>query len=209
MFRNTPVVAVSVLACLALTSCSDKKEGAPSNARFAAVAKPADNAAVGKFCDQGEAINAEATPYQPPPTRPIGGVDNKASSGEGKWLWVNVWATWCTPCIQEMGLLGRWKDALEKDGTPVAFELLSIDAKEDEDKLKAWTAKKTLAGPVQWIRNEDDFGPWLSSMGVQGASAIPIHVLVDPKGSVQCVRLGAVHEQDYGTVRSILNRVKT
>src|SRR5258706_9053160 len=28
------------------------------------------------------------------------------------WRWVNVWATWCKPCVEELPLLGRWHDQL-------------------------------------------------------------------------------------------------
>jgi hypothetical protein len=30
-------------------------------------------------------------------------------------------------------------------------------------------------------------------------------VLVDPKGLVRCVRVGAIHEQNYGAVRDLID----
>ena len=44
------------------------------------------------------------------------------------WTWVNLWATWCAPCVEEMELLGRWRDGFSRDGMQVGFELISIDA---------------------------------------------------------------------------------
>ena len=39
------------------------------------------------------------------------------------WRWVNLWATWCTPCVEEMALLRQWRDGFARDGAPVAFDV--------------------------------------------------------------------------------------
>ena len=44
--------------------------------------------------------------------RGLNGPDQKLSAFRGKPLIINVWASWCPPCIQEMGSLERlaWSD---------------------------------------------------------------------------------------------------
>ena len=34
--------------------------------------------------------------------RDLDGVEYRASDSKGKWLIINFWATWCTPCLVEM-----------------------------------------------------------------------------------------------------------
>jgi hypothetical protein len=105
-----------------------------------------------------------------------------------------------------MGLLARWRDGFARDGLGVGFELVSID--EDpaaERELVAWGARG-LPGPIRWLRSEDDLAPLLDSLGVARDAMIPVHALVDASGWVRCVRVGAIHEQDYAAVRSVLGR---
>jgi hypothetical protein len=102
-----------------------------------------------------------------------------------------------------MALLLRWRDGFSREGLPVTFELLSIDDSSQGKALEAWRSRK-LPGPIRWLRSDEDLGPLLASLGVGADASIPIHALVDPSGRLRCVRVGAVHEQDYGAAREIL-----
>lgn len=188
------------LALLALAGCDEKTPGeAPS--RFAGVAKPAAGPSASAVCDKTWE-SGKGPQVSLPPLRPLPG-EAAAAAPAGGWRWVNLWATWCVPCIEEMGLLGDWRDALARDGTPVAFELLSIDEPDAEAALKGWLKKK-LPGTVRWIRSSEDVGPWLESIGVAKDAAIPIHALFGPDGRLRCVRVGAMHAQDWGAVRATI-----
>ena len=122
------VVLIAVLALLAAPGCgkdADKSSGTggtPGAAagRTAGVA-PAGRAAgvagtaavaldpklVAGFCDKH-------WPGSGPDVKPFGAgpaaraLDSKANHA-GKWRWINFWATWCKPCLEEMPMLGRWR----------------------------------------------------------------------------------------------------
>ena len=100
-----------------------------------------------------------------------------------------------------MGLLSRWNEAFEREQLPVAFELLSVD--EGDADLDAWQ-KKNLAGHLSWIKSQEDFAVFLEGLGVDKNAAIPIHVLVDPAGWLRCVRVGSIHQENYGAVRALI-----
>lgn len=195
---------IFLIAALLGAACEEKAGGGASPERFAGVRKAAIKPATPTtFCDRSFPASGEGSRrYVAPPLRPLGegGEENEPAVG---WTWVNLWATWCTPCVEEMGLLSRWRDALDREGTPVNFRLLSIDGSEKAKELEAWR-RRTLPGSIQWLRSEEDFGPFLDGLGVERNAAIPIHVLVDAAKNVRCVRVGAVHEQDYGAIRALL-----
>ncbi len=179
--------------------------------RFAGVRKQAASSvnAQSTFCEKSYPAGGEgARRYAAPPQRPLPGSEDGASSAGARgtgWTWVNLWATWCTPCVDEMELLRRWRDGFSRDGMQVSFEFVSIDDPDREKDLAAWRSKG-LPGPIRWLRAERDLEPLLDSFGVDRDAMIPIHALVDASGWLRCVRVGAIHEQDYAAVKGFLAR---
>jgi thiol-disulfide isomerase/thioredoxin len=204
--------ALAAAAFLVLASASACREPPPAAdplpERFAGVRKQdaSGAAAASAFCERSYPPGGEgARRWTAPPLRPLPGAASGAAAASGSWTWVNLWATWCEPCVEEMGLLGRWRDGFSRDGVPVGFELLSIDEAEQQAALAAWQSKG-LPGPIRWLRSEQDLGPLLDALGVERDAMIPIHALVDGAGWLRCVRVGAIHEQDYAAVKGLLSR---
>lgn len=64
---------------------------------------------------------------------------------KGKTVFLNLWATWCPPCVQEMPSIERL--AAKFEGNPnVAFVLVSLD--QDEDKIQEFIEKKNFHVPI-------------------------------------------------------------
>jgi thiol-disulfide isomerase/thioredoxin len=200
----------ALLAALFVVMCQERAGPAPppqTGERFAGVARaPRPETSASGFCERAwPASGPEARKYVAPPERPLPGVTAVAAGGTsaGAWTWVNLWATWCAPCIEEMGRLGRWRDALAREGRTVALDLVTIDAEEDAGKLATFI-RKGVPGRVRWLRGEADFPLFLDGLGVDRGAAIPIHALVDPAGMLRCVRVGAIHDEDWAAVRGLL-----
>ncbi|WP_300670049.1 TlpA disulfide reductase family protein [Soonwooa sp.] len=64
---------------------------------------------------------------------------------EGKVVFMNIWATWCGPCIAEMPSIQKLYDKF-KDKKDVAFVIL--EAESNKDKAVKFMANKNLDLPV-------------------------------------------------------------
>lgn len=201
-------ITVALALSLGLVACDDAPttpQKAPS--RFDSVkAGGQSKKAEESFCEvRYPASGPDARAWKRPASRPVpkkpAAAETDAAKPGAGWTWVNLWASWCQPCIAELPLLGRWQKTLEKEGLPVRFEMWSVDSAADD---LAGVMHLPFPGDVHWIASDDELPKLLDHLGVDKSSAIPIHALVDPAGNLRCVRVGSVGEELYGTVKAII-----
>jgi thiol-disulfide isomerase/thioredoxin len=103
----------------------------------------------------------------------LNGPSHRLSDFRGHPLIINVWASWCGPCRQEMASLERlaWR------GDARAFAIIGISTDDD-----AAAAKRLLASTNATIDHFIDQRLFWESM--LGASRLPLTVLVDARGRV-------------------------
>lgn len=97
---------------------------------------------------------------------------------KGKYVYIDVWATWCIPCIYEMPYMIEVEK--EYEGKNIHFIGLSIDRKKDEDKWRKMIVDKELLGTQLLADNEID-SQFIQDYYIQG---IPRFILLDPQGNI-------------------------
>jgi len=196
------------LAFLLLASCIDEaqKQEPKTTRRFAAVGKTKSPVKVSALCELSFSETQKAPKYEPPISRelPAAAKPYQIETSQKNWRWVNIWASWCGPCVEEFPLLAQWQKALRKEKINVDFEFWSMD--EDGEKL-VQSLKKLggLPGSVHWVRSPDDVPPFFDGLNIEPMSPIPVHVLVDTQGKTRCVRVGKIGEDLYGSLRQLLS----
>ena len=102
---------------------------------------------------------------------------------KGKYLYIDVWATWCNPCIAEIPAL----KSLEKKyhNKNIRFVSISIDDKRTAGswdkalaKWKAMVKDKNLTGTQLYAGEDIEF------MRDYLVTGIPRFILIDPKGNI-------------------------
>jgi thiol-disulfide isomerase/thioredoxin len=102
----------------------------------------------------------------------VDGKEVNLSSLKGKVLFINLWATWCGPCVQEMPSIDRlYQDFANRDD--VAFLLISLDR--SPDAAKRFVASKSLKAPVYY--------PKANPPASFRADGIPVTIIVRKNGT--------------------------
>ncbi len=126
----------------------------------------------------------------------------KATPAKGTWRWINVWATWCKPCIEEMPQLVKWHKDLTAKGS--RFDLVFVSVDDSDDLVTKFRESHPDAPDSLRFADPDALPKWLGAIGLGEQAPIPVHVFVDPDDKVRCVRAGGVKEKDLPAVRAIL-----
>ena len=107
-----------------------------------------------------------------------GGTTSLASL-RGKYVYIDIWATWCGPCVREFPELTKL--IADYKGNPqIEFVCISIDSKDDYQKWRDFVTDKKVGGQ-QLIA---DKGLESSFMKFLNVSLIPRNVLIDPQGKI-------------------------
>lgn len=180
-----------------LLACSgEAPPAAPPPSRFDAVsAAPKKDTSLDELCESHPTA-AEAKTFTLPT------IDGPPMAKGAGWTWVNLWATWCEPCVEEMPMLLEWQARLAKDGVDVALQFLSVDAKAED--ITKWRQSHPKTPPSMRLAQMADLGPWLTTIGLDASAVIPVHLFVDPDQKIRCVRMGAVSEPEYDAVKKVL-----
>jgi thiol-disulfide isomerase/thioredoxin len=188
-----------LLVC-ALAGCPGKSADPAPTSRYEAVKAAPE--ATSRWCDISFASQAPRLTLPPLAPPPVGHA--QATLPKGKRTWVNLWATWCQPCLREIPLLLKWQGDLHKDGLDVEVLLLSMD--EDGPTLDKFLAeRKDLAGAkIARVASQADYEQWMKGFARDPSMPIPIHMLGSSDGNLRCVRNGSLREGDYPVAKSAL-----
>ena len=100
----------------------------------------------------------------------------------GRWVLVNVWASWCVPCRDESPALERFYRAHRGQ----RFTILGVDSNDLSDDALSFVRRYGVTYP-QLRDGSGDF-----SQGELGTTGVPESFLVGPDGKLALHRLGPV-----------------
>jgi thiol-disulfide isomerase/thioredoxin len=106
------------------------------------------------------------------------GGTTKLDDYKGKYVYIDVWATWCGPCRREIPYLQKLEEAYH--GKNIEFVSISVDVKKDYKEWRKMVADKSLGG-VQLYADKDWNSDFIKAYGI---NSIPRFILIDPKGNI-------------------------
>ncbi len=132
----------------------------------------------------------EAGPSEAAPafeTTSLDGEDVSLADYEGQVVLLNVWATWCDPCVRELPELVRLHEQLHGKGFTVIG--LNTDVRGKIGAVRAMTAKHKLPYPV-WLDIESRSQVTFKLRGY------PTSMLIDRQGKIRWRREGEILRND-------------
>jgi len=126
------------------------------------------------------------------------GITTLVRNNSKKLRLINLWATWCVPCVEEfpelVGLNRMYRDR--------GFELISISTDDASAKNKALKfLKKQQSSSPNYIYTGDDKYKLIEAIDPKWQGALPYSLLIEPGGNIVYAHQGAI---DAGELRKII-----
>jgi len=121
---------------------------------------------------------------------------------KGKIVYMDIWATWCAPCLEEFKHSKKIIDHYKDDGQ-VVFLYVSVD--DDIERWKDFVAKGKAPSGIHVNNNTKVYDR--SIYNLYRISGIPHYVLIDQEGKIKKNRASRPsQEQTYNLINSLLKR---
>ncbi len=190
--KSTPLMLSFLLAA----ACDRSGQSPPPPGRVVAVkATEEKRVSLQEFCD----VTATTTDQRVFRLPEVEGSTPPPATGAS---WVNIWATWCKPCVEEMPMLVKWRERLGREGINFSLQFVSVD--QSTDDVEAFRKQHPSIPPSLHLKNPADLPGWLQELGLDSGAGLPVHILVGGQGHLRCVRAASVGEHDYDTVARLL-----
>ena len=201
MDRLHSIVVIAAVALVASACSESESKNATSSGRVnaaesnKAAPKPVTETPK-QFCDVHR-TGADAPEFSLPP------LDSPPPAPSKTWRWVNVWATWCKPCVEEIPLLLGWQKQLQKRGGDIELVLVSVD--DSRETIDAFRKKHGAIPDTLRTEDPEAVGPWLAGLGLDEGAPLPVHIFVAPSGKIRCLRAAAVDDNDFAAVAGLID----
>jgi thiol-disulfide isomerase/thioredoxin len=129
---------------------------------------------------------ASCLPAQAMHLTDLQGQEHTLESHAGKWIVLNVWATWCVPCIKEMPEL----EALSHARTDIVVLGLAADG-QNAARLRQFAQALHVTYPI--IAGNQ------ALMAEFQVAAYPTTMLFNPEGKLVLTRLGQITRLELET----------
>ncbi len=189
LIPGRPVALGVVLLSLVACEESAAPQGEAPPARYAAVTAKStvSEKELAGFCDV-----QNGSTFQLPE---LEGAAPSRSAGEPRW--VNVWATWCKSCVEEMPMIDEWRSKLLGD---VVF----VSADEEPEALAGFAEKHPDLPTSHHMKDPESLPDWMKSLSLDAGAGLPLHIFVSSAGKVRCIRAGAVSESHWAIVEALM-----
>lgn len=114
---------------------------------------------------------------------------------KGKTVFLNIWATWCGPCVQEMPSIARLARNPRLSGKGIEFVCLSVN--DASDQVRHFLEGRSWS--MTFLRAE-------KLPGVFSTDGIPATFVITPDGKIAAARVGS-ENWDTDQVVAFLEKV--
>ncbi len=118
---------------------------------------------------------------------------------KGKYVYIDVWATWCGPCKAEIPFLQKVEQEYHEKN--IEFVSISVDKPDAYGKWKEMIKEKKMGG-IQLLADKNFMSDFVTAYKIDG---IPRFILIDPQGNIVSADAPRPSSEELKTLLKELN----
>ncbi len=169
--RTIHLVTPLLIVFLSVMTCKDSSEEARS------IGAPEKNRTIGGKLLQFTPKEMSALPV----ASLDGGMIDPIADGKGNVLLINLWATWCPPCVEEMPSLKNLDNIMQGK----KFRIYAISMGESRTPVEKFRNSRKLPFHILLDSSQSLFDLW-------GLESLPTTLVLDKKGRIRYMAMGSL-----------------
>ncbi|MFL0504388.1 TlpA family protein disulfide reductase [Ureibacillus sp. 179-F W5.1 NHS] len=130
-------------------------------------------------------MNTKAPDFE---MKTLAGDTVKLSNLKGKKIFINFWATWCPPCVEEMPTIQHFYESYAKEHNVEILSVNATDLETNKEKVKQFANKHGITFPI--LLDEDG-----NTSIAYEVLTIPTSIIVNEEGIIVEQIIGPVTEE--------------
>jgi thiol-disulfide isomerase/thioredoxin len=123
----------------------------------------------------------------------ISGINALIKNHTGKLRLINIWATWCVPCVAEFSELVTINHMYRDRGLQLVT--ITTDDLANKDKALQFLQRKQASG-LNYIYTGDDKYKLIEAVDPKWGGALPYSILIEPDGKVVYAHQGIINPKE-------------
>ncbi len=100
------------------------------------------------------------------------------NNNNGKTRVINLWATWCKPCVEELPSFVKAEESPDYKNTEFIF--VSVDFQSQAEKVKEKVKELKMRGTLVHLNEKGN--EWIEKLDNDWSGAIPYTIMILPNG---------------------------
>ena len=125
------------------------------------------------------------------------GIKNLIKNKSDKLRVMNVWATWCGPCVSEFSDFVKMHQKFQDRN--FEWVTISADPPKKQSKVLKFLQKKQAIG-TNYIFNSEDLIQLIETVDPRWRGLIPYTMIVEPGGKIVYAREGVINPNEINSI---------
>lgn len=132
-------------------------------------------------------------------------IETLRRESQGRVLVVNLWATWCKPCVEEFPHLVKLQQTYASRGLDLVFVSVDDDDARTTQRVRAFLRKMNVTSP-SYLKKSGNDEAFINAVHPRWSGAVPATFVYNKQGELVAMK---VEELSYAELERIITPLLT